>query len=72
MKNLNEIGIHAYGRNHLLVDNYVSILLYTSNKVCLQAKDHRLEIEGAELVIEFFDDYEMQLGGKIERIIFEG
>lgn len=63
-------GLDIQGQERLRVENYESIIEYTDVKIRLQAKGYRIQIEGKELMIEYFSEDEMKVSGKIEKIMF--
>lgn len=63
-------GLDIQGQECLVVENYESIIEYTEVKIRLQAKGYRIQIEGKELVIEYFSEDEMKVSGKLEKILF--
>lgn len=63
-------ALDIQGQECLVVENYESIIEYTEVKIRLQAKGYRIQIEGKELVIEYFSEDEMKVSGKLEKITF--
>lgn len=59
------------GKSAVQIENYRSILLYTDEKIRIQAKRYQLAVSGKNLCIRYYDKDEMKITGRIETITFE-
>ncbi|MDF2588357.1 MAG: hypothetical protein K0S41_2198 [Anaerocolumna sp.] len=60
--------ITALGRNEVCVENYKGILEYNNNIIKILTKIGRVNIEGKNLVIQYFTNDEMKITGMIYSI----
>ena len=58
------------GNREAFIENYRGILEYTDACILLQTKNGQVRFEGTGLVIEYYTNEDMKIGGYIERVIF--
>ena len=56
------------GREEIFIENYKSILEYTNQRVLLQTKSGRVDINGRNLHIAYYTCTEMRIEGVLESI----
>lgn len=59
------------GKQSVKIENYRSILIYTDEKIRIQAKHYKVSVVGKRLCIRYYDKDEMEICGKIEAVHFE-
>ena len=59
------------GKHTVKIENYRSILIYTDEKIRIQAKRYKVNVVGKRLCIRYYDKDEMEICGKIESVNFE-
>jgi sporulation protein YqfC len=63
--------VNLIGDRDLYVENYLSILEYTDQRLRLRIQGGNLVVTGRHLVLLYFNDMDMQIRGCIEGVIFE-
>ncbi len=58
------------GNREAFIENYRGILEYTDTCILLQTKSGQVRFEGTGLVIEYYTNEDMKIGGYIEKVIF--
>ncbi len=58
------------GTDEAYIENYVSLMKYTQEKILIQARESRIEIHGSCLFIAFFTESEMKITGKISGVSY--
>ncbi|NLZ80989.1 MAG: sporulation protein, partial [Clostridiales bacterium] len=58
----------ASGQSEIYVENYRSIIEYTSSLIKLQGKNCKVSISGKALFIEYYTSDEMKIIGRIGEI----
>lgn len=59
------------GNREAFIENYRGILEYTDTCILLQAKTGQVRFTGTGLVIEYYTNEDMKIGGCIASVIFE-
>lgn len=68
---LGELLISVVGRRAVYIENYRSILFYTDTRLKIQGKNGKLDIQGKNLMIEYYTSNEMKVNGLIESLQLE-
>ena len=58
------------GTSKVFIENYKGITLYHENKIVIQAKHYQVILKGSKLRIEYFNQNDMKIYGKIVSIEF--
>lgn len=58
------------GTSKVFIENYKGITLYHENKIVIQAKHYQVILKGKNLRIEYFNQDDMKICGKIFSIEF--
>ncbi|MCH5274386.1 MAG: YabP/YqfC family sporulation protein [Lachnospiraceae bacterium] len=58
------------GNREAFIENYRGILEYTDTCILLQTKSGQVRFEGTGLVIEYYTNEDMKIGGYIQSVIF--
>lgn len=69
---LGEVLLSFVGHRSVHIENYRKILLYTDERIRLQAKNCKVEVEGKRLKIEYYTNEEMKITGQIKAVSFPG
>lgn len=56
------------GKHEAYVENYMSLIEYTQERIRLQTRDCRVEICGSCLLIAYFTTSEMKISGEIQEV----
>lgn len=56
--------------SHMLIENYISLKLFTDDKLLVEMDDFDLYVSGAGLVIDFFSPSRLMLRGEIRSIAY--
>ncbi|MEZ3428349.1 MAG: YabP/YqfC family sporulation protein [Lachnospiraceae bacterium] len=59
------------GNREAFIENYRGILEYTDTCILLQTKTGQVRFTGTRLVIEYYTNEDMKIGGCITSVIFE-
>lgn len=59
------------GNREAFIENYRGILEYTDTCILLQTKTGQVRFTGTGLVIEYYTNEDMKIGGCIASVIFE-
>ena len=59
------------GRKRLKIENYRSILVYTEERIRIQARKYKVQVTGKRLCIRYYDKDEMEISGIIENVNLE-
>lgn len=59
------------GNREAFIENYRGILEYTDTCILLQTKTGQVRFAGTGLVIEYYTNEDMKIGGCITSVIFE-
>ena len=59
------------GNREAFIENYRGILEYTDTCILLQTKTGQVRFAGTGLVIEYYTNEDMKIGGSITSVIFE-
>ena len=59
------------GKQKLKIENYTHILIYSDDKIRIQAKLYKITVDGTHLYIRYYDKDEMEICGKINGVKFE-
>lgn len=60
-----EIRITITGNREILIENYKGLLECTNTKILIQAKNHKLLLEGKALNIDYYTNEDMKISGRI-------
>lgn len=60
--------VEMTGKNSVCIGNYLGIIEYSEQRLLLQCRDCRLEIQGRNLYIESYAKDELRLRGCIELV----
>ena len=60
-----EIRITITGNREILIENYKGLLECTNTKIVIQAKNHKLLLEGKALNIDYYTNEDMKISGRI-------
>ena len=63
-----EIRIIITGNHELLIENYKGLLECTNTSILIQAKNHKLLLEGKSLNIDYYTNEDMKISGRILNI----
>lgn len=56
--------------SHMLIENYISLKLFTDDKLLVEMDDFDLYVCGARLVIDFFSPSRLMLRGEIRSMTY--
>ena len=62
--------MHITGQHELYIENYKSIIEYTDVMIKVQARTSKVYIYGKNLHIEYFNNDDMKISGRIKNIEF--
>ncbi|MBR4085209.1 MAG: YabP/YqfC family sporulation protein [Lachnospiraceae bacterium] len=60
-----EIRITITGNREIWIENYKGLLECNNNTILLQAKNHKLLLEGKALNIDYYTNEDMKISGRI-------
>jgi len=63
--------VRIYGHKYIIIENYKSIIEYTDKIIRLQGKNERININGKNLCIAFYNTSDMRIDGIISNVTFE-
>ena len=58
------------GFEHISVENYISILQYTSNEIVLRLLQGKVQIQGSGLCVKDIGDGIIRIAGRIQQVQF--
>lgn len=62
--------LQIYGNKHLMLENFIRIIEFTSQRLLVQCKICQLEICGESLQIRQYSRQELLIEGSIEKVSF--
>jgi sporulation protein YqfC len=67
---LGEVLVSFIGRSQVVIENYRSILIYTDERIRIQAVNCKLELFGRRLQIDYYNHDQMRISGQISGMTF--
>ena len=62
--------ITVVGHSELWVENYKALLLYENERILIQSKTHKINVEGTNLTIRHYMEEHMMIQGNISKITY--
>lgn len=62
--------LHITGQYEMYIENYKNIIEYTDTLIKLQGKTSKIYVTGKNLHIEYFNNDDMKISGRIRNIEF--
>lgn len=62
--------MHITGQYEIYIENYKNIIEYKEDSIRLQGRNCKIYISGKNLHIEYFNDEDMKISGRIKNVEF--